>query len=147
MRDSRRTETMPDAATEIARSPATHAPSRWRRHRRALIAGGVALIVAAGYFGAGAVVAYTSDAYVRSDLVAIAPEVAGIVQSVAIQDNQKVAAGDLLPVIDPRPYQLDVDLKQQQVAGLEAAVAVKSESQASDAASLDVANARARPGR
>ncbi len=74
-------------------------------------------------------------------MVAIAPEVAGIVQSVAIQDNQKVAAGDLLAVIDPRPYQLDVDLKQQQVAGLEAAVAVKSEAQTSDAASLDAANA------
>jgi multidrug efflux system membrane fusion protein len=132
---------MPDTAPEIARSPATRAPSRWRRYRRVWIAGGVLLIAVIGYFTVDAVVAYTSDAYVRSDLVAIAPEVAGIVQSVAIRDNQKVAAGDLLAVIDPRPYQLDVDLKQQQVAGLEAAVAVKSEAQTSDAASLDAANA------
>ena len=132
---------MADSTTDIARATTRPAPSIWRRYSRLWIAGGVIIVGTALYLGGGAIFAYTSDAYVRSDLVAIAPEVAGIVQSVAVVDNQKVAAGDLLAIIDPRPYQLDVDLKQQQIANLQAMVAVKAEAEASDAASIDSANA------
>jgi multidrug efflux system membrane fusion protein len=124
-------------ATKTAQS----APSIWRRYRRQWIVGGFIVVGIVLYFGVGALVAYTPDAYVQSDLVAIAPEVAGFVKAVAVSDNQKIAAGDTLATIDPTPYQLDVDLKQQQVAGLEAAVAVKTQAQAADAASLDATNA------
>ncbi len=41
-------------------------------------------------------VAYTSDAYVRSDLISVAPQVTGRIISVPIQDNQTVHRGDLL---------------------------------------------------
>ncbi|HWB51071.1 MAG TPA: HlyD family secretion protein [Stellaceae bacterium] len=128
-----------------ARAPAPpRGPSIWRRYRRVWIAAGVVAVGLALYFGADRVVAYTADAYIRSDLVAIAPEVSGIVERVAVVDNQKVAAGDPVAAIDPAPFQLAVDLKQQQVAGLEAAVAVKSQVQAGDAANLDAAQAALR---
>jgi multidrug efflux system membrane fusion protein len=141
MRDFR---AMPRSATKPARSTPPAAPSIWRRHRRACIASGAVVIAIALYFGVDAVAAYTSDAYVRSDLVALAPEVGGIVKTVSVEDNQKIAAGDPVATIDPLPYQLEVDLKQQQIARLEAAVAVKTQSQAADAASLDAANAALR---
>jgi membrane fusion protein, multidrug efflux system len=132
---------MADNATDIVRSTTAPPPSIWRRYRRLWIAGGFIVIAGVLYFGVGAFVAYTTDAYVQSDLVAIAPEVAGFVKAVAVNNNQKVAAGDTLATIDPTPYQLDVDLKQQQAAGLEAAVAVKTQAQGANAASLDAANA------
>ncbi|MGE0257574.1 MAG: HlyD family secretion protein [Alphaproteobacteria bacterium] len=120
------------------------APSIWRRYRRLWIALGIIVAGAVLYFGSEAFIAYTDDAYVRSDLVAIAPEVAGIVKTVRVIDNQSVAAGELLATIDPEPYQLDVDLKQQKISSLEAVVAVKEQAQAADAASVDAAEGELR---
>ena len=133
---------MPEAATETARAPAPpRGPSIWRRYSRLWIAVAVIIGGTVAYFAGDAVFAYTSDAYVRSDLVAIAPEVSGIVKTIDVANNQAVAAGDLLATIDPRPFQLDVDLKQQEITRLEAAVAIKSQLQAGDAASIDAAAA------
>jgi multidrug efflux system membrane fusion protein len=53
-------------------------------------------------------VAYTSDAYVRSDLVAVAPEVTGRIIAIHVVDNQTVKRGDQLFTIDPVPFQLVV---------------------------------------
>jgi multidrug efflux system membrane fusion protein len=47
----------------------------------------------------------TDDAYVRANLVGIAPHVSGPVVSLPIVDNQHVHKGDMLFVVDPRPYQ------------------------------------------
>jgi multidrug efflux system membrane fusion protein len=93
------------------------------------------------YFVVGAFVAYTDDAYVQSDLVPIAPEVAVFVKTVAVEYNQKVINGDIVATLDPKPYELDVALKQQQVVGLEAAVEVKARSQAAADANVDAAKA------
>jgi membrane fusion protein, multidrug efflux system len=137
---------MPASATKTARAPAPAqtTPTIWRRYRRAWIAGGVVLIAIAGYFGGSAIAAYTDDAYVLSDLVAIAPQVAGVIKSVSVLDNQKVATGAPIATIDPEPFQLDVNLKQQQVESLEAVVAVKIQTQKSDAANVDAAGAALR---
>jgi membrane fusion protein (multidrug efflux system) len=72
--------------------------------------------------------------------VAIAPQVAGVIQSVAVHDNEKVRAGDLVAVIDPQFYLLDVRLKTQRIASLQALVAVKSQQQEADIASRDAAS-------
>jgi multidrug efflux system membrane fusion protein len=132
------------AIIRIGRSSDPATPSIWRRYRRLWLAVGTIIAGIVLYFGSDAFVAYTSDAYVRSDLVPIAPEVAGIVKTVSVTDNQKVAAGDLLATIDPEPYRLDVDLKQQNIAGLEAAVAVKQEARVIDVANVDAAEAALR---
>jgi multidrug efflux system membrane fusion protein len=135
---------MTSTATKTARSTTVATPSIWRRYLRLWIAAGVIVAAIALYFGGSAIIAYTDDAYMWSDLVAIAPQVSGIIKTVTVVDNQKVAVGDPIAVIDPEPFQLEVDLRQRQVASLEALVAVKIQTQANDAASIDAAAAALR---
>src|SRR5262245_37086954 len=47
----------------------------------------------------------TDDAAVRANDVGIAPHVSGPIVELSVVDNQRVKAGDLLFVVDPRPYQ------------------------------------------
>ncbi|OQK15583.1 secretion protein HlyD [Methyloprofundus sedimenti] len=47
----------------------------------------------------------TNDAMVRANIVGSAPEVSGRIVEFHVEDNQYVKKGDLLYVIDPRPYQ------------------------------------------
>jgi multidrug efflux system membrane fusion protein len=54
----------------------------------------------------------TDDAYVRANVVHIAPHVSGPIVQLPIQDNQHVRKGDLLFVVDPRPYQAALDMAQ-----------------------------------
>src|ERR1700690_672620 len=51
----------------------------------------------------------TDDAYVRANVVGIAPHVSGPIVQLPVHDNQLVKAGELLFVIDPRPYQSTLD--------------------------------------
>ena len=52
----------------------------------------------------------TDDAYVRADTVGIAPRVSGPITELPVKDNQRVKKGELLFIVDPRPYQADFDL-------------------------------------
>ena len=52
---------------------------------------------------------YTDDAYVRSDVISVAPEITGPVIAVHVIDNQNVKRGDPLITIDPLPFQLAVN--------------------------------------
>src|SRR5271170_3726242 len=54
----------------------------------------------------------TDDAYVRANIVGIAPQVSGTLVELAVHDNEHVKFGQLLFQIDPRPYQADLDLAQ-----------------------------------
>jgi multidrug efflux system membrane fusion protein len=60
-------------------------------------------------------VAYTADAYVQSDLVALAPQITGRIVGVHVSDNQSVAQGDLLVTIDAVPFQLAIDQRQAEL--------------------------------
>ena len=51
----------------------------------------------------------TDDAYVRANSVGIAPHVSGPITELPIVDNQYVKQGDLLFIVDPRPYQAALD--------------------------------------
>jgi multidrug efflux system membrane fusion protein len=51
----------------------------------------------------------TDDAYVRANIVGIAPHVSGPIVKLPVHDNQHVAQGQLLFVVDPRPYQSVLD--------------------------------------
>ncbi|MGD8171098.1 efflux RND transporter periplasmic adaptor subunit [Vibrio sp. TRT 21S02] len=57
---------------------------------------------------------WTRDGQVRANVIKVAPRVSGPIISVAVRDNQKVHAGDLLFEIDPTQYQ--VALSQAEVA-------------------------------
>lgn len=52
----------------------------------------------------------TDDANVRANVVGIAPHVSGPIVELPIVDNQPVEEGDLLFIVDPRPYQAALDL-------------------------------------
>ena len=56
-----------------------------------------------GWVGS-ATVQTTNDAYVRAELTRLSSRVAGEVITVAVQDFQRVKAGDLLVQIDPADY-------------------------------------------
>jgi membrane fusion protein, multidrug efflux system len=51
----------------------------------------------------------TDDAYVRANTVGMAPHVSGPIVELPVVDNQHVRAGQLLFVVDPRPYQAAYD--------------------------------------
>lgn len=55
---------------------------------------------------------YSSDAYVTSDVVAVAPTVAGRLATLAVVNDQWVAGGAPLFDVDPRPYQLALEKAQ-----------------------------------
>ncbi|MDP9103972.1 MAG: efflux RND transporter periplasmic adaptor subunit [Pseudomonadota bacterium] len=61
--------------------------------------------------------------FVAVDSVDVRPRVTGYLQSVAFKDGASVRKGQLLFVIDPRPYQALVDQAKAQVARQEATVA------------------------
>ena len=52
----------------------------------------------------------SDDAQVDGHIVAIAPKIPGNVVEVLVKDNQQVKAGDVLVRIDPRDYQVRVDM-------------------------------------
>ncbi|HLK85443.1 MAG TPA: HlyD family secretion protein [Candidatus Binataceae bacterium] len=58
----------------------------------------------------------TDDAYVRANIVDVAPQVSGTIIALPLRDDQHVRAGDLLFAIDPRPYQAELDLAQARLA-------------------------------
>ncbi|MFV4649248.1 efflux RND transporter periplasmic adaptor subunit, partial [Mycobacterium tuberculosis] len=61
--------------------------------------------------------------FIAVDSVDVRPRVSGYLQSVAFKDGQTVKKGQLLFVIDPRPYQALVDQSKAQVARQEATLA------------------------
>ncbi len=51
----------------------------------------------------------TEDATVRANFIGIAPQVSGHIVELHVHDNQRVQEGDLLFVIDPRPYEIALE--------------------------------------
>src|SRR5215472_15091608 len=91
---------MPDRAApkpEAAPDPQLAAGRRYRRRVLLVLAGLAAALLA--YWVSSYVFAYTDDAYVTSDLVAVAPQITGRIVAVPIVDNQAVKKGDLLAAI------------------------------------------------
>jgi RND family efflux transporter MFP subunit len=65
---------------------------------------------------------WTRDGRVRADIVAIAPDVSGLVTDVLIKDNQIVRTGDVLFRIDRERFALALDQAEAVVAGRKAAL-------------------------
>ncbi len=111
----------------------TAVKSRPKLSRRALI--GLGLIVAAmaaAWFGydwwtRGRFIQSTDDAYVGGNVTPIGPHVAGFVSEIAVADNQRVAAGQLLVRLDRADYQAALDHAQ---AALQARIAALADLQA-----------------
>jgi RND family efflux transporter MFP subunit len=64
---------------------------------------------------------WTRDGRVRSDVVAVAPDVSGLVTEVLVKDNQNVRRGDVLFRIDPERFTLAMRQAEAVVVGKKAA--------------------------
>ncbi|QQV78581.1 HlyD family secretion protein [Sphingomonas aliaeris] len=120
----------PTAAATVATAPApaptppeTVAKRSWLRP--ALMISLPLLVIAfAGYLWAtsGRFVS-TDNAYVQQDKVSVSADVAGRIVEVAVRENQRVKAGDLLFRIDPDPYRIAVEQAEAAVSDAQVQVA------------------------
>jgi membrane fusion protein (multidrug efflux system) len=75
------------------------------------------VLLAGGYhYVTGGQIMSTDDAYVQADRVGISTDVSGIVQDVAVKDNEHVEAGQVLYRLDPRQFQIALDLAKANLA-------------------------------
>ncbi|MFN4258470.1 MAG: HlyD family secretion protein [Gemmataceae bacterium] len=91
----------------------------------------VVALVGAGFFGGRWLLfrfdhSITKDAFVDSHLINVAPQVAGAIVAIYVQEQESIQSGQLLARIDPTPYQREVNLAAAKLAVAEAALA-KSE--------------------
>ena len=63
---------------------------------------------------------WTRDGRVRADVVAVAPDVSGLVTEVLVEDNQNVRKGDVLFRIDPDRFRLGLRQAEALVEGRKA---------------------------
>jgi membrane fusion protein (multidrug efflux system) len=84
----------------------------------------VPVAIGATWFGYKAL-AYenTDDAQVQGHVMQLSARVGGQVQQVNVIEGQRVHAGDVLVVIDPKDYQVDVDQARANLADAEATAA------------------------
>jgi membrane fusion protein, multidrug efflux system len=90
----------------------------------------------------------TDDATLRANFVGIAPQVSGHIVDLHVRDNQHVREGDLLFVVDPRPYEIAVAraranlaLTHKEVQGLRKGVSTADAGIARAAAQLNASAA------
>src|SRR5438874_13787524 len=65
----------------------------------------------------------TDDAYVQSDVTLISPKIEGYIKKVKVADNQEVAEGAILFVIDDRDFKAKAAQAEAAVATTEAMIA------------------------
>ncbi len=66
---------------------------------------------------------WTRDGRVRADVVRVTPDISGLVTSVAVHDNQRVKAGDLLFVIDTPRYSAALEEADAAISSAKATLA------------------------
>jgi len=115
-----------------ANTPAAQVPQARRSSLGRLAIPLFAVVVAFGFIAlatlrwdawvGSAVIQTTNDAYVKSDLTRLSSRVSGEVLTVAVNDFQRVKAGDLLVQIDPADYEAQVAQAEAGVAAAQAAL-------------------------
>jgi membrane fusion protein, multidrug efflux system len=118
----------PAAANAPTSGPSSALRDSWRRLALPLFA----VLAAFGFIAlatlrwdswvGSAVVQTTNDAYVKAEMARLSSRVAGEVLMVAVNDFQRVKAGDLLVQIDPADYEAQVAQAEAAVAGAQAAL-------------------------
>ncbi|HYY26931.1 MAG TPA: biotin/lipoyl-binding protein [Chthoniobacterales bacterium] len=70
------------------------------------------VILCALYEYLSGIFVYSRDAYITTDIIALAPQVSGPLAVVAVKDNQDVRAGDILLKINPDPFRIELDREE-----------------------------------
>jgi membrane fusion protein (multidrug efflux system) len=106
--------------------PQAPSPSRRRRLLRPLLLlAGPLLVLAVGvyvYLHSGRYAA-TENAYVKADRVTLSSRIAGAITQVEVRENQRVAAGEALFVVDPEPYRVALARAEAQAEAVHAFIA------------------------
>jgi membrane fusion protein, multidrug efflux system len=126
--------------TPVAAADALTPPAKpWRRRA---IMGTVILAVLAGagtwgygWWTDGRFMVTTDDAYIQADIAAISPRIQGYVQTVAVVENQQVAAGDVIANLDDGDYRIALATATSKIAGQQATLArIQAQTAAAEAA-------------
>ncbi len=108
----------PTAADPAPESDRATPGRRWLR-RSLMLIGPLAVAVVGGYFYfTGGRYVSTENAYVKADKVMVAAEVSGLIDQVAVRENQRVNVGDVLFRIDDRPYRITLAESDARLAGV-----------------------------
>ncbi|QIB34524.1 HlyD family secretion protein [Ancylobacter pratisalsi] len=83
----------------------------------------------------------TDDAYVQADIVTIAPQVAGNIAKLMVNDNQIVKAGQVLAIIEQKDFQAAVDQAKAGTQQSQAAIATIEAELAQQQAAISEAQA------
>jgi multidrug efflux system membrane fusion protein len=111
----------------VSQDPSEKASAQPRIRHRLRIFTGIIAITAFLYFVPDLFVAFTEDAYVRSDFVEVAPDIAGIVDHVEVVNDQMVIVGTPLATIDPKLFDPAVDLSQRRIDQASSAARVRQD--------------------
>lgn len=109
------------AELQPAQPSAVQVPVPAKNRRKPFVMLGAAIVIgAAGWYGfqwwqAGRFLVSTDDAYVGGNVTPLAPRVAGHIDEILVEDNQHVAAGQLIIRIDDRPFKAAVERAQASV--------------------------------
>jgi membrane fusion protein, multidrug efflux system len=101
---------------------------RTASRRQLVFAAGTVLVGISAYFAGywvtiGRYIESTDDAYVGGEVTTLSFKVAGLIETVAIVDNQSVKAGDLLLKLDDRDYRAQLARTEANIAARRAALA------------------------
>lgn len=83
----------------------------------------------------------TNDAYIRSQVTLLSPQLSGYLVEVPVQDYQKVRKGDLIAKVDDRIYVQKLEQAKATLAAAEASLANSEQSRKSAEAKIVSANA------
>src|SRR6266581_716582 len=83
----------------------------------------------------------TDDAYVQSDITVISPKIEGYIKEVRVEENQQIAAAQVLIVVDDRDFAAKTAQAEAAVATAEAIVATYASRLGSQQAMIDQAAA------
>lgn len=67
-------------------------------------------------------IAYTDNAYLKSDIIIVRPKITGYITEVLVDDNQAVQAEQIIAKIDDRDYKLKVMLEEAKVEAVTAKI-------------------------
>jgi membrane fusion protein (multidrug efflux system) len=110
----------PVAAPSPAAPPPVDAPRANRRPLLFALLGLAVLLVIAMYFLVpGFYEQETDDAYVEAHVVSVISKLPAYAQALSVDDNSKVAAGQLLVQLDPRDYAVQLAQAQANLANAE----------------------------
>lgn len=128
-----------DLRADAAPEPVAARPRRWVRPALLAVVPLLALLAGAYLWLTAGRFVSTDNAYVAQDKVSVGSDVAGRIVEVAVRENQRVRAGDLLFRIDPDPYRIAAEQADAALATAQVQVATLRSGLGSSAADIQAA--------